>query len=610
MNPSDPTTPTRPPSRLGRRGGAWLLIFLALLATARVVVALPEDCDDVDATDVDAAIDRTVTWFDRNQLADGRWLYRYDASTDTDVGGYNWVRHAGVLLSLEQAAHHAPEPTATIAHDVATRGWEAARAEMIDVTLENGPGRFLATTGGTALAGVALAERRERLGDDASRLEPDLDAELAALVRMVSAQVTPEGSVINQIDPATGLGIPGATGTFSTGQALFLMYRAARLVDTPSGPLSTLLDRRSDLEAPAQRIGEYIANDRPDAEGFVPDTSDHWAAYGYADLANTPGSALTDDDLSFARKQIGLAGVQVRYESQRTDSGIDRWLRGRRTLPAGLGTLGESLAGWYALAGTQSILDPYRAGIAERFVCTTHLLVDRQIDDLEAQQFQDPDRVAGAWLQFGITQMDDQQHALSSLVLAQTSGVTSNETIEMLPRRATVPESAILVILAAVVLLNPLRLARRARGCDVARPTIAGIALLGGATALGGPLLDAIDTSPATAVVAGGLVTVVVGAWGVLGRSRSQGPSHPIVTTLEGVARPETLLASLAIGAGGQGWTWIATVAMAGLAGGILASRPEPASNRSPFIDWGLRALGVLGVLVGVALVVEGVYAA
>ena len=602
MSSSHPRTS---PIRLARRVAVWGIVTAALLGVARIAVALPEDCSGVDPGELDAAIARTVDWFDENQLPDGRWLYRYDAEEDVDLGGYNWVRHAGVLLSLEQAAHLAPEATARTAHEVASRGWAAARAEMVELPVEGETSRFLATTGGTALAAVALAERRERTGDT------DLDPELASLVRTVAAQVTPEGSVINQVDLTTGIGIPGATGTFSTGQALFVLYRAARLIDTQGGPLATLLDRDDDLAAPALRIARYIAYDRADAEGFVPDTSDHWAAYGYADLLTTPNAEPAAHEIAFARQQIGIAGVQVRYESQRTDAGLDRWLRGRRTLPAGLGTLGESLAGWHVAAAAIPALDPYRAGIAERYVCTTHLLLDRQIDQDEASEYAVPERVTGAWLQFGITQMDDQQHALSALVLARSSGVTAPETITMLPRRATVPESAVLVVLAALVLVNPLRLARRGRGCEVARPTAAGVAILAGVTAVGGPVLDALDVSPATAVVAAGLVTAVVGAWGAVARVRTPlAPPHPVTVVLEGLARPELLLASLAMGAGGQGWTWMAAVALAGFGGGLLAARPTSGEKTSALLDWGLRATGVLAVVGGVALLVEGVYAA
>ena len=43
---------------------------------------------------------------------------------------------------------------------------------------------------------------------------------------------------------------------------------------------------------------------------------------------------------------------------------------------------------------------------------------DRQVDADEAAATADPDRTRGAWFQFDITQMDDQQHAMSAVLLA------------------------------------------------------------------------------------------------------------------------------------------------------------------------------------------------
>ena len=48
-----------------------------------------------------------LSWLETNQLPDGTWTYRYRPSTDQSLGGYNWVRHAGTLLSLYQAANAA-----------------------------------------------------------------------------------------------------------------------------------------------------------------------------------------------------------------------------------------------------------------------------------------------------------------------------------------------------------------------------------------------------------------------------------------------------------------------------------------------------------------------
>ena len=55
--------------------------------------------------------------------------------------------------------------------------------------------------------------------------------------------------------------------------------------------------------------------------------------------------------------------------------------------------------------------------LAQRASCVAGMLVERQLDPAEATGMPAPDRAVGAWYQFGVTQMDDQQHALSALLL-------------------------------------------------------------------------------------------------------------------------------------------------------------------------------------------------
>jgi hypothetical protein len=62
------------------------------------------------------------------------------------------------------------------------------------------------------------------------------------------------------------------------------------------------------------------------------------------------------------------------------------------------------------------VLEDSQAVVAERVNCVGAMLVERQVRGDEAAAFGDPDRTAGAWFQFGVTQMDDQQHALSALL--------------------------------------------------------------------------------------------------------------------------------------------------------------------------------------------------
>jgi hypothetical protein len=45
------------------------------------------------------------------------------------------------------------------------------------------------------------------------------------------------------------------------------------------------------------------------------------------------------------------------------------------------------------------------------------VLLDRQMTASDAARYPNPARVQGAWLRHGVTQIDDQQHAMSALLL-------------------------------------------------------------------------------------------------------------------------------------------------------------------------------------------------
>src|SRR5690606_6957875 len=92
-------------------------------------------------------------------------------------------------------------------------------------------------------------------------------------------------------------------------------------------------------------------------------------------------------------------------------------LRGRRTLGAGLGTLGEQLTGLWQVAVADERLGHLAEPIAERALCVAGMAADRQVAEAEAVRWSDPDRVRGAGFQFDVTQLDDQQHALSAVLL-------------------------------------------------------------------------------------------------------------------------------------------------------------------------------------------------
>ncbi len=574
---------------------AWGLTAVVVLGATRTVVALPEQCSPSTPQQLDGAAQEAVAWFERNQHPDGTWLYRFDVGAGEDLGGYNWVRHAGVLLSLEQAATAGN----TEARAIADRGWPVLRDRFVphDDRLALDDGVYL-TTGGTSLAVAALVERRQSTGDDA------YDEELRALGRFLRQQVADGGNVDEDADVATGEPIAGTPSPFSTGEAMFALARLERVF-----PGEGWADD-------VRRISRYVAVERADREGYVPDLSDHWAAYALAEVTrwDGPGARLLDHEVAFARRQMGIVSIEIRYEAQRTNGGIDRWLRGRASNGAGTGTLGEAAGAFAVVAAAEPRLSGTRGWMAERQACDADLLADRQIDADEAAALPNPSASRGAWTQFDITQMDDQQHALSALLAARAA----QGGVDQLPRRSPVPTAAWLVAVAAVAALNPARAA--VRGPRPWQVRLAGTAgatvVLGLVAAVGGPILDALDVAAGTAVVGAGAAVAALGLVATLfgATARIPGPGGwrdalvPAAIPLG--LRPDLILLALACGAGGRGWVFVAGLAVATIAAAVLRtgdSREHPRSQE--LWRWAVRLFGVLAVATGIALIVDGVYA-
>ena len=232
-----------------------MLSWVLVLGGLRAIVVQAEHCGDPTAEELAAAADSAVGWFVRNQRDDGAWLYRYDRDTDTDVGGYNITRHAGVTMSLEQAAG-AGLATSAAAAASAERGigWALDR-------LYEGPGwRAFAGegdgpfgSGASALLTAALVLRRERTGDER------YDDVIGDLGAFLTAMVNERGQVYGQYDRAAGAAVPDSWSKYFTGEtfwALTLLHRAF-----PDGGYGDA----------AERIAHYIATERREVEGLQPD---------------------------------------------------------------------------------------------------------------------------------------------------------------------------------------------------------------------------------------------------------------------------------------------------------------------------------------------------
>ncbi|QQS25206.1 MAG: hypothetical protein IPM43_02085 [Actinomycetota bacterium] len=577
-------------SGVGRRVVGWGLALGLTLGAGRAVVALPEQCGQTTSAERRAAAAAAVGWFSRTQRPDGTFLYRYDAAADTVLDGYNWVRHAGVLMSLEQARGAGVPGAAEVA--------ESGLARVLDEVIRAGDRAALAdggapTTGGSALLAVALSERREHTG------ATEHDELLAALGRFLVSTVAADGTVAERADASTLTPVPKSVSRFTTGEVAFAL---ARLENVWPG---------EGWGDPVRRITRYLALDKAEQEGFVPDMADHWGAYALAEVVSWDDaelSRLTDWEVSWARKQAGMLSVMVRFESQRSNSGLDRWLRGRTSVGSAVGTHGESMSAWAAVAAGESRLHGSLAGTLERLSCNAGLLADRQVGTEEAAGFAQPSLVEGTWLWFGVTQMDDQQHALSALLGAESRLDAGG----VLPRRDPVPSSAWLVAAVVLFVVNPVRFGcgaptdrrKAAAGIAVAAATVAVIA------ALGATLLEALDVSVPTAVVAAGLAVVVGGVVTALHPGAERGPSLPgwgaalVPAAVPLLLRPELAVLALAAGPGGRTVAVVAGLVAAGAIG--LVARPV---HEGRLAVWAVRATGVLAVALGVFLLVDGVFA-
>lgn len=375
--------------------------WVGVLGGLRAIVTQPEHCGDPSTATLRGAATRAVRWLAVNQRADGAFLYRFDRPRQEDLGGYNSVRHAGVVMSLEQAAAAGIDG----ATDAAARGTAWALDHVLaDGDLLGFRGVDEApTSGGTALLTAALVTARQRTGDDRH------DDTLRGLGRFMVAMTLPSGAVEGRWDVERRAPVPGSGNEFFTGEvfwALALLHQ--ELPDDGFGDV-------------AERIGRYLTV-RDEVEGIWPDVTDHWAAYGYAAMSAWPNPPELDErQLAYIRKQAEMQSLEIRYESQRTNSTWSYWTRGRQTLGAGMGTIGEALDQWWVTARNTPALTDLVPGIAERALCAAGAIAARQVTEAEltdADRAGAPDAVAGAWFQFGVTQMDDQQHSLSALLVA------------------------------------------------------------------------------------------------------------------------------------------------------------------------------------------------
>jgi small neutral amino acid transporter SnatA (MarC family) len=576
------------------------LALAVLLVGSFVVVAPPERCPSVSTGALRRSAQASVDWLVRNQKPDGTWLYLYEAGEDSAPPDYNVVRHTGAAMGLYRAAaeglpralRSADRGTAWALDRLLERdGWAAVDWEgQVD-------------TGATALLVAGLVLRRETTADTR------YDDVLGRLGRFLVAQTEPSGAVLASYDPVRGTPVAGIYSKYFTGEAYWALALLHRTFP------------REGWGQAADRVGAYLATSRDEVEDHWPPIADHWAAYGLSETVDFPERGrppLTEQEVTYARRQAELFGGQVRWVSER----FGPWgalVRGPHVpRGGGYGVISEALTGLWLTARADPRLADLREPVAERAACIAGLAVRAQSDREDAASFKRPDRVEGAWFRDGETRVDDQQHALAGLlrtipiVRAQERSTSSDDA-----------PSGWLWAAALLLALNPCRAAFAVPRSGRSPRAVAGLAAAGGTigglvvcvvAAAGDPLLDALDVSEPSFRIAAGSVAALAGAADLFRRPPPPEPALSgwraalIPVAIPVVARPAALV--IALGAGAERGVLVSVGAMAigvAMLTGLAFSCPTDGPGGRA-VRWASRVLAAALVACGVILAVNGVF--
>ena len=385
---------------LGRRGrqrlygigAAWVVGAVAF----RVVLTPVEICPTPTADEVLAAAFEAADWSVRAIGEGGRFTYGYDRADDSVNPAYNEVRHAALvnaLYQLVEAGHERYlEPTDSALVYILDR-----LVDHDDWTAFIEPGNH-AVLGSTGLMVAGLAHRRLATLDDR------YDDLMRRGGRFILNQQEDRGSLLRLWDRSARERIPDQYSAFSTGEAMWALVLLHRIFPDEG------------WDAPARVSMRYLATDgRRSHEDHVLRLPDHWAAHTLGELAPY---GLSDEAASYGRALAGDFAVMTRIESQKTGAGINKLVRGRRALGAGLGALGEGVTSLWLAAEHDEQIAAVRDELVEQVRCVAGMLVDRQVDADEAAQYGQPDLGRGAWFTYDKTLIDDQQHPISALLVA------------------------------------------------------------------------------------------------------------------------------------------------------------------------------------------------
>ncbi len=387
--------------------GAVLAGTVTALVVSRDAGPLPP-CDLPSQSELDSTVAAAAAWLERSLQSDGTYWYEYDRVADEFAPGYHDVRHGGVTMSLYQVAAGGYLDVTSIAD----QGREYINDNLVtdgDLVAFGQPHLEL-HLGSTALTIAGLVHRRIATGDTGD------DELLRGMGRWMQLALRDDGGMWfgarYQGNAAGGFFEPtiGKTSTFYTGEAFWAFGLLANQFPDEGWDDS------------ARAVANYIATKRDIEEEIDnPPLADQWSAYGFAEMREW--GDLEGDELAYVRSLIDQYGGrlerELRREAKRVGDGSsepdesERQARG-----AAFGTTVEALASLWRLSATDPGLTDLNAAVRDDLVCGAAILAARQYNPDRADRWPRPDVVEGAWFLDDVTRMDDQQHAMSGVLLA------------------------------------------------------------------------------------------------------------------------------------------------------------------------------------------------
>ena len=348
----------------------------------------PKRCPPPTAAEARAAAAAAAGWLAGNQRDDGTYTYAVDG-TGRDLGDYNIVRHAGVTLSLYQAARAADDDELLAAGD---RGLD------VDARPTRRTRRL-----GRARGGVGCAARRQRAdarrargaaGDDRRRPNTTTRCAASALPRVDAEGQRRLLHRVRTADRTNPIGV--GISQYYAGEALWAIARLQNALPDPV------------FRTTAERAARFISTERDDLD-FVPvgPLNDHWGSYGFAEMADWP---LGDAEADYARSAL-------RPVPALDPLGSDRRTRARRTR----GRTDRSGARPRSARGSRAKA-PWPASRASTTGSTTSPTsrsTARSVGRASSSHVSATPRTSatdGAWFTDDESRMDDQQHAISGLL--------------------------------------------------------------------------------------------------------------------------------------------------------------------------------------------------